>query len=151
SGYSSALMTNTVTKAPRQFVTPIVVLMGVLSNVAACVGYGVLVPRGATIVLGFQRHPLAGLSAAAAGGAGGYSANLVLGTNDSLLSGITTEAVHILNTSYVVNPTDNWYYMFVSTFLIVIIGTIITDKIVEPKLGKYVPSEPVDEQREVSK
>src|SRR5699024_7819877 len=51
----------------------------------------------------------------------------------------------------VVNPTDNWYYMFVSTFLIVIIGTIITDKIVEPKLGKYVPSEPVDEQREVSK
>src|SRR5690625_236100 len=151
SGYISALMTNTVTKAPRKFVTPIVVLMGVLSNVAASVGYVVLVPLGAIIFLGFKRHPLAGLSAAFAGVSGGYSANLVLGTNDPLLSGITTEAVHILNTSYVVHPTDNWYYMFVSTFLVVMIGTIITDKIVEPKLGKYVPSEPVEEQREVSK
>lgn len=49
SGYISALMTNTVTKAPKKFVTPIVVLMGVLSNVAASVGYVVLVPLGAII------------------------------------------------------------------------------------------------------
>ena len=67
SGYISALMTNTVTKAPKKFVTPIVVLMGVLSNVAASVGYVVLVPLGAIIFLGFKRHPLAGLSAAFAG------------------------------------------------------------------------------------
>ena len=85
SGYISALMTNTVTKAPKKFVTPIVVLMGVLSSVAASVGYVVLVPLGAIIFLGFNRHPLAGLSAAFAGVAGGYSANLVLGTNDPLV------------------------------------------------------------------
>ena len=151
SGYISAVMTNTVTKAPRKLVTPIVVLMGVLSNVAASVGYVVLVPLGAIIFLGFKRHPLAGLSAAFAGVAGGYSANLFLGTNDPLLSGITTEAANILNATYVVNPTDNWFFMFASTFLIVIIGTIITDKVVEPKLGKYEPHEPVAEQREITK
>src|SRR5699024_1392637 len=33
SGYISALMTNTVTKAPKKFVTPIVVFMGIMSNV----------------------------------------------------------------------------------------------------------------------
>ena len=140
SGYISALMTNTVTKAPKKFVTPIVVLMGVLSNVAASVGYVVLVPLGAIIFLGFKRHPLAGLSAAFAGVAGGYSANLFLGTNDPLLSGITTEAAHIFDAGYIVNPTDNWFFMFVSTFLIVIIGTLVTDKLIEPKLGKYIPS-----------
>lgn len=137
SGYISALMSNTVTKAPKRFVTPIVVLMGVLSNVAASVGYVVLVPLGAIIFLGFNRHPLAGLSAAFAGVAGGYSANLFLGTNDPLLSGITTEAANILNANYVVNPTDNWFFMFASTFLVVIIGTLVTDKLIEPKLGTY--------------
>ncbi|MFJ7936435.1 AbgT family transporter [Sporosarcina sp. NPDC096371] len=150
SGYISALMTNTVTKAPRRFVTPIVVLMGVLSNVAASVGYVVLVPLGAIIFLGFKRHPLAGLSAAFAGVAGGYSANLFLGTNDPLLSGITTEAAHILDIGYVVNPTDNWFFMFVSTFLIVIIGTLVTDKIIEPKLGTYVPDGAVQQQNKIS-
>ena len=150
SGYISALMTNTVTKAPRKLVTPIVVLMGVLSNVAASVGYVVLVPLGAIIFLGFKRHPLAGLSAAFAGVAGGYSANLFLGTNDPLLSGITTEAANILNAGYIVNPTDNWFFMFVSTFLIVIIGTLVTDKLIEPKLGEYIPSGGVEQQQTVS-
>ena len=145
SGYISALMTNTVTKAPKKFVTPIVVLMGVLSSVAASVGYVVLVPLGAIIFLGFKRHPLAGLSAAFAGVAGGYSANLVLGTNDPLLSGITTEAANILDAGYIVNPTDNWFFMFVSTFLIVIIGTLVTDKLIEPKLGKYTPDKVTDQ------
>jgi aminobenzoyl-glutamate transport protein len=150
SGYISALMTNTVTKAPKKFVTPIVVLMGVLSNVAASVGYVVLVPLGAIIFLGFKRHPLAGLSAAFAGVAGGYSANLFLGTNDPLLSGITTEAAHILDAGYIVNPTDNWFFMFASTFLIVIIGTLVTDKLIEPKLGKYIPDNATEHQNVVS-
>lgn len=136
-GYISALMTNVVTKAPKKFITPIVVFMGVMSNVAASVGYVVLVPLGAIIFLGFRRHPLAGLAAAFAGVAGGYSANLLIGTNDPLLAGITTEAAAILDTSYVVEATDNWYFMFASTFLIVILGTIITDKVIEPRLGAY--------------
>ncbi|WP_249870072.1 AbgT family transporter [Oceanobacillus saliphilus] len=150
SGYISALMTNTVTKAPRKLVTPIVVLMGILSNAAASVGYVVLVPLGAIIFLGFNRHPLAGLAAAFAGVSGGYSANLFLGTNDPLLSGISTEAAHILDAGYVVNPTDNWFFMFASTFLIVILGTLITDKLIEPKLGKYVHTETLTEQQQIS-
>lgn len=149
-GYISALMTNTVTRAPRKLVTPIVVLMGVLSNVAASVGYVVLVPLGAMIFLGFKRHPLAGLSAAFAGVAGGYSANLFLGTNDPLLSGISTEAANILDPSYIVNATDNWFFMFVSTFLIVILGTLITDKIIEPRLGTY-HTDNHNETNEISK
>src|SRR5699024_11258047 len=74
SGYISALMTNTVTKAPRKLVTPLVVLMGVLSNVAASVGYVVLVPLGAILSLGFKRHLLSGLSAPFADASAGYSA-----------------------------------------------------------------------------
>src|SRR5699024_2160826 len=129
---------------------PLVVLMGVLSNVAASVGYVVLVPLGAILFLGFKRHPLAGLSAAFAGVSGGYSANLVLGTNDPLLGGISTEAARILDVNYTVNPTDNWFFMFVSTFLIVIIGTFITDKVIEPKLGKYEQENAIEQIERIS-
>ncbi|WP_194287355.1 AbgT family transporter [Gracilibacillus oryzae] len=147
SGYISAIMTNTVSKAPKKWVTPIVVLMGVLSNIAASVGYVVLVPLGAIIFLGFKRHPLAGLSAAFAGVSGGYSANLIIGTNDPILAGLSTEAARILDAGYVVNPTDNWFFMFASTFLIVILGTLITDKLVEPKLGEYIPTNDGNEDK----
>ena len=87
------------------------------------------------------RHPLAGLAAAFAGVSGGYSANLLLGTIDPLLAGITTPAAQMIDPDYIVGPEANWYFMIVSTFLIAILGTIITEKIVEPRLGKYDPSE----------
>src|SRR5699024_3468810 len=59
SGYITALLSNTVTKVARQFVTPAVVLMGVFPNVAASDAYHVPLPLGAIIFLGFKRHPLA--------------------------------------------------------------------------------------------
>ncbi|XVK96929.1 AbgT family transporter [Staphylococcus nepalensis] len=136
-GYLGAFIQKSVANAPKSLITPTIVLLGILSNIAASVGYVVLVPLGAMVFLSFNRHPIAGLAAAFSGVAGGYSANLFLGTNDPILSGMTTEAAQIINPNYIVNATDNWFFMFVSTFLIVIIGTFITDKIVEPSLGKY--------------
>jgi len=77
------------------------------------------------------------MAAAFAGVSGGFSANLIIGTIDPLLAGLSEEAAHILDASYSVNPTANYYFMFVSTFFITIAGTWVTEKIVEPRLGKY--------------
>lgn len=97
----------------------------------------VLIPLAAMIFHSLGRHPLAGLAAAFAGVSGGYSANLLLGTVDPLLSGITESAAQMIDPDYIVGPEMNWYFMFVSTFFIAIVGAWITDKIVEPKLGQY--------------
>lgn len=137
SGYIAAGMKKMVSKTPAKLITPVVVFLGVMSNVASDVGYVVLVPIGAIVFMAYNRHPLAGLAAAFAGVSGGFSANLLIGTVDSLLSGISTEAAEIINPSYSVDITSNWFFMFVSTFLIVILGTIVTDKVVEPRLGKF--------------
>ncbi len=99
-----------------------------MSNVASDAGYVVLVPLGAVIFLSFGRHPLAGLAAAFAGVSGGFSANLLLGTTDPLLGGITTEAAKLIRPDYFVAATANYYFMFVSTFIITALGTIITEK-----------------------
>jgi aminobenzoyl-glutamate transport protein len=39
-----------------------------------------------------------------------------------------------------VHPAVNWYFMIVSTFLVTGLGTWVTHRIVEPKLGKYDPA-----------
>lgn len=47
----------------------------------------------------------------------------------------------MLHAGYTVATTANYYFLFVSTFLITITGAFITDKIVEPRLGVYRGSE----------
>lgn len=137
SGLLSAAVRLVVLGAPKTMVTAALVLAGVLSNTASEMGYVVLVPMGAAIFLALGRHPLAGLAAAFAGVSGGYSANLLLGTIDPLLSGITEEAARLIDPTYEVHPAVNWYFMAVSTFLITILGTAVTTLIVEPRLGRY--------------
>ena len=80
---------------------------------------------------------MAGIAAVFAGVSGGFSANLLVGTVDPLLGGISTQAANILQPGYNVAPTANWYFMIVSTVVITLSGTYITEKIIEPRLGKY--------------
>ncbi|MBO6764922.1 AbgT family transporter [Maricaulis sp.] len=140
SGLLSAAVRAMVLSAPRHVVTVAVVFAGILSNTASEVGYVVLIPLAGAIFYALGRHPLAGMAAAFAGVSGGYSANLLIGTIDPLLAGITQEAARLIDPDYVVVATANWYFMFVSTFVITAIGSLVTIFIVEPKLGKYDPS-----------
>lgn len=126
-----------VIKAPQKLLTFAIVFTGVLSNTASEVGYVLLVPLAAVIFLAVGRNPIAGLAAAFAGVSGGYSANLLLGTIDPLLAGLSEEAARIIDPSYHVNPASNYYFMFVSTFIIAVAGTWVTEKIVVPRLGNY--------------
>ncbi|OBW99618.1 aminobenzoyl-glutamate transporter [Gallibacterium genomosp. 1] len=150
SGLISAAMRLLVLKAPRKLTTLAVVFAGIMSNMAAELGYLVLIPLAAIIFHSLGRHPLAGLAAAFAGVSGGYSANLLLGTIDPLLAGITQQAAQIIDPNYLVGAEANWYFMCISTFIISVIGYLITEKIVEPQLGEYkglLSQDEIDEQR----
>ena len=126
--------------SPNLLVTLAVVFAGIMSNTASELGYVVLVPLGAVVFHSMGRHPLAGLAAAFAAVSGGYSANLLIGTIDPLLAGITQEAAELVAPGYVVHAAVNWYFMSVSVFMITALGTFVTLRIVEPLLGKYDPS-----------
>ncbi len=141
SGLLGAAIRALVLNAPRHVVTVAVVFGGVISNTASEMGYVVLVPLAAVVFYSLGRHPLAGLAAAFAGVSGGYSANLLLGTVDPLLAGITQEAARLIDPEYLVDASANWYFMIISTFLITAVGTWITIAVVEPKLGPYDPAQ----------
>jgi len=135
SGLIGAVMRMLVLKSPRALLTPVVVFCGVLSNAASEVGYVLLVPLAALIFKAAGRHPVLGLAAAFAGVSGGYSANLVLGTIDPLLAGLSQEAARIIDPAYVVSPAANYYFMLVSTFLITGLGWWVTERLVAPRLA----------------
>ncbi|WP_370307931.1 AbgT family transporter [Sinimarinibacterium flocculans] len=150
SGLLGAVIRAMVLRAPPRLVTAVIVFAGVVSNTAAEMGYVVLIPLAAAIFLALGRHPLAGLAAAFCGVSGGYSANLLIGTVDPLLAGITEAAAHIIDPDYFVHPAVNWYFMMTSTVIITVLGTWVTLNIVEPRLGRYDPaqaSENLDEAR----
>ena len=137
SGMIDSLLKNVVKSTPKKLLTPMIVFLGVMSNIASDAGYVILIPLGAMMFHACGRHPIAGLAAAFAGVSGGFSANLLVGTLDPLLAGITQAAVDIIDPSYNVQVMGNYIFMFASTFLITFLGTLITDKVVEPRLGKY--------------
>ena len=125
---------------PKNLVTISICFAAVISNTASEMGYVVLVPLAAVIFNSMGRHPLAGLACAFACVSGGYSANLLIGTIDPLLAGLTQEAANIIDPDYKVHALVNYYFMIVSTFMITAIGAFVTLRIVEPKLGVYDPS-----------
>lgn len=127
--------------ANPKLLTATVVFAGIMSNIASDAGYVVVIPLGAMVFAAAGRHPIAGLAAAFAGVSGGFSANLIFGTTDPLLGGITNEALKSAGIDYQVNlATANWFFMIASTFLLVILGTIITERVVEKNLGTYTGS-----------
>ncbi len=137
SGLIHALLKRAVLVTPARLLSPMMVFLGVMSNIASDAGYVILIPLGAMVFRACGRHPIAGLAAAFAGVSGGFSANLLVGSLDAMLAGITQAAVSILDPNYEVQVMGNYVFLFVSTFLITILGTIVTDYIVEPRLEAF--------------
>jgi len=137
SGLVKAVIKALLVKAPRSSLTFMVVLTGILSNAASDVGYLLIIPLAGVIFHSLGRHPVAGMAAAFAGVSGGFSANLLIGSIDPLLAGLSTEAARIIDPDYYVMPTANYYFMVVSTLFIAFAGTWVTKAIVEPRLGSY--------------
>ncbi len=135
SGLIGAVLRLLVLGAPRRLLTAGIVFAGVLSNAASEVGYVLLIPLAGSAFAAVGRNPLLGMAAAFAGVSGGYSANLVLGTVDPLLAGISQEAARIVLPGYLVNPACNYYFMVASTFVITILGTWVTESIVATRLA----------------
>jgi len=121
---------------PKSLLTPMVVLVAIVSHTATDAGYVLVIPLAGVIFYTAGRHPLAGIAAGFAGVSGGFSANFIPSGIDPLLQGFTQSAAQIIDPEILLNPLNNWYFTAASTVLIVILGWYLTDKVVEPRLQK---------------
>lgn len=150
-GLVTAFMQHTVLKLekhPKLLIFSIM-LIGVCGSIASDASIVVLPMIAGFIFLSIGRHPLAGIAIGFASTSGGFDANLFIVGTDALLSGISTEAVKIVNPNYTVSILSNWYIMAFSSIILSIVGTFVTLKYIEPRLGKYAGKK-IIEKKELS-
>jgi aminobenzoyl-glutamate transport protein len=133
-GFINAGLKGMLSFTSPKLLTPMLILVAVISHTAADAGYVLVIPLGAVIFYAAGRHPLAGIAAAFAGVSGGFSANFIPSAIDPLLAGLTQEAAQVLAPERLVNPLSNWFFTGVSSILIVLVGWYLTDRVVEPRL-----------------
>lgn len=133
SGYMETVMKSTVTKVPKKLLTGTIIFVGIMANAVADAGFVVLPPLAALVFLGVGRHPLVGLFAGYAGVAAGFSANLMISMLDVLVAGFTIPAAQIIDPNYTGTPAMNWYFLIVSTLILVVMGTFVTEKYLAPR------------------
>ena len=133
-GFISGALKGMLGMTANWLLTPLLILVGVLSHTAADAGYVLVIPLGGVIFYAAGRHPLAGIAAAFAGVSGGFSANFIPSSLDPLLAGFTQSAAQVIAPDRLVNPLANFYFTAVSSLLIIGLGWYLTDRVVEPRL-----------------
>ncbi len=142
SGFLGAFMQKMLGNASKAVVTFVIIFIGINGNVAGDAAFVVLPPVAGVIFLGLGRHPLLGIFCAYASVAAGFSANVMLGMTDSLAYGFTEAAARMIDPNYTASPAINYYFLFASCFVLSIVGTYVTEKIMAPRfanadLSKY--------------
>jgi aminobenzoyl-glutamate transport protein len=136
-GLFSALIRGSLRNAPKVILTPLVCIIGMMSHHASDAAYVVFIPLAALLYAAVGRHPLVGLAAAFAAVSGGYAGNITPGQIDVLLFGFTQEAARIIDPTWTMNPLGNWWFILGIVVLFTPIIWFITDKVIEPRLGKW--------------
>ncbi len=143
SGFLNACLKSMLNITPNQLLTPMLILVAIVSHTAADAGYVLVIPIGGVMFYAAGRHPLAGIAAAFAGVSGGFSANFIPSGIDPLLAGLTQEGAAIADATRAVNPLCNWGFTAASSVLIIAAGWFLTDVVVEPRLkGTAVDGDP---------
>lgn len=162
SGLFSALIKKLGGNFPERILPYILVLLGILSNIASDAGYLVLIPLAGLLYLGLKKNPLIGMFAAFAGVSAGFSANLVPATIVDVIIGSNASAFaasqDIPFVSYLgkdLNPaTMHYFFMLASTALLVLLGGFITNHVIRPRFEKMdyvVPADMHLESYEITK
>lgn len=142
-GLMAALIRKLVKVAPRPLIAYLIVFIGVLASVASDAGYLILIPLGAAAFLAVGRHPIAGLAAGFGGVAAAFMANLIPTPTDAMLFEITNESIALAGGAPI-SITADYFFQAVSAILMTVVIGIVVVRIIEPRLGKYDPSEAGD-------
>lgn len=136
-GLVATLIRKLVLVAPPGALIYLLVLVGILSSIAADAGYLVLIPLAAAAFVSVGRHPLAGLAAAFAAVAAAFLVNILIVPTDGILTEITNDAIHLVNPAVSIDLTANVWFSIASVALLTFVIAQVTERIVEPRLGAY--------------
>lgn len=139
SGLIITLLRKCMRNVPAGLVAYVVAFVGVMGNVAADSAMVVVPPIAAVIYIGVGKHPIAGMICGYAAAQAGFGANLMISANETLLTGLTNEAIQsfLPGTSFSIDVTCNWFFMAISTFLCAFVVGFICNHLVDKRFGPW--------------
>ncbi len=140
SGFLDSLFIRMGMKVSGTMLTAIVIFLGISSNFMSDIGFVILPPLAAMLFLAVGRNPIVGMCCAYAATGCGLAANLLIGISDARISATSQAAAAILDPNAVVLPTCNWYFIAVACIVLTVVNTFVTEKVLEPRMGKWDPS-----------
>ncbi len=147
-GLMDALIRKLVAAAPRRLITFLIVLVGALSSVATDAGYLILIPLAAVAFRKLGRHPVAGLAAGFAGVAATFAVNVIPTPVDAMITEIANEAI-ALTPLGPITIVNNYFFSVVSMLVLVVIATVVTERVIEPRLGAWNPADAAQDEQAV--
>jgi len=149
SGFLDVLFKKVFSKLNNKVVTFLIILIATMSSLINEIGYVILIPLAAIIFKAKKRNPMAGVCAAFAGVAFGYGTSIFIGSYEVLMIPYTTTSSWLIDATYHTSLLSNLFIMIVSTLVLSIVGTIIIEKIIIPKLGRYHAKKELEETTEL--
>ncbi len=139
SGMLISLLNSSLKNVPASLVPYVIAFIGTVGNIASDTAMVVIPPMAAIVYMGVGKHPVVGMLVGYAGAQAGFTANLMVAGTDTLLQGLTNQAISafIPDTTFQVDATCNWFFMIASTFLCAAVIGWCSVRMIEPRLGKY--------------
>lgn len=145
-GLVSAFVRKVMLGAPPWAVSGIIMFLGLNGNLASDASMVFMPAAAAAVYAGMGRNPILGMAIAFAATAAGFSANIIPAGTDALIAGITATAVKVIpqTANSPVHMLINYYFMSSSVIILTIVGTLVAEKIVGPRLDRIFPNLSLD-------
>ncbi|WP_209906186.1 AbgT family transporter [Paeniglutamicibacter psychrophenolicus] len=141
-GLLTALMRSMLARVPAKMVTFTVALASMFAHIASDAAFIVMIPLGMIAFRSVGRSPVIGAIVAyvAVGGAGSVSP--IIEGSDAVYAGLTSAAAHTIDPNYVVSPVSNYFFGVVSSLVLAVSITIVTELVVSKRveaMNKILP------------
>ncbi len=136
-GFIEMLTRRHISKIPRYIFTFMIIFIAIVSSLINEVGYAILIPLVALIYFINERNPILGIVTAFCGVSFGYGVSIFVGSMEVSLINYTKIAAKLIDENAHIALTSNLIFIIVATIITSIVGTIIIENIIAPKIGKY--------------
>ena len=124
-------------KIPKAPLTFIILFIATISSLINEVGYAILIPLIALIYFINGRNPILGIITAFCGVSFGYGVSIFIGSTEISLMNYTKHAAALIDESAHIALSSNLIFIIVASIILSIVGTIIIEKLISPRIGKY--------------
>ena len=140
-GFIETLTRRHLSRMSKYLLTFIVLFIATVSSLINEVGYTILIPLVALVYFINNRNPILGIVTAFCGVSFGYGVSIFVGSMEVSLINYSKIAANLVDDTAHIALTSNLIFIIAASIILSIVGTLIIEKIIAPKIGKYKKEE----------